>query len=331
MRIANTLERLATRSPSPWPVLSVYVNTRPVGPQMTTYRPWLKKRMAEELALYPPRSPERESLAVDFARVQHYLDYDLRPETRAAAVFSSYAGDDTFDAVQLPIEIPEALVAVGPRPVLGPLLVVGDREMNTIALVADERTVRLFVISLGAVLTRREVRAPASGEADERSRATRFATSAAQALADLAAESGATHACLGGDPAVVAAIQALLPALWRGSLLGCAEWDPRIGEEALAADVAARVEGFCAAERIETARTLVAAATNGRAALGVDAVRAALREDGMSRLLLAGGFADAAAREELAALALARHAAVQFVPSGAVPAFDASGVGALRD
>ncbi len=331
MRIANTLERLATRSPSPWPVLSVYVNTRPVGPQMTTYRPWLKKRMAEELDLYPPRSPERESLAVDFARVQHYLDYDLRPETRAAAVFSSYAGDDTFDAVQLPIEIPEALVAVGPRPVLGPLLVVGDREMNTIALVADERTVRLFVISLGAILTRREVRAPATGEADEPSRAARFAASAAHALADLAAESGARHACLGGDPGVVAAIQALLPALWRGTVLACADWDPRIGEDALAADVAAHVERFCAAERIETARTLVAAATNGRAALGVDAVRAALREDGMSRLLLAGGFADAAAREELAALALARHAAVQFVPSGAVPAFDASGVGALRD
>ena len=81
MRIVNTLRRLAARAPSPWPMLSVYVNTRPVGPQMLTYRPLLKKRMAEELAQYPARSPERESLAVDFARVQHYLDYDLRPET----------------------------------------------------------------------------------------------------------------------------------------------------------------------------------------------------------------------------------------------------------
>ena len=331
MRIANTLKRLATRDTSPWPVLSVYVNTRPVGPLMLTYRPLLKKRMAEELAAFPHRSPERESLAVDFARVQHYLDYDLRPETRAAAVFSSYAGDDTFDAVQLPLEFPENLITVAPRPILGPLLAVGDRELHTIALVADERAARLFVIFLGAVLTRREVRAPESSEFDERTRATRFATSAAHALADLASESGATHACLGGDPAVVAAIGATLPALWRGSVLECAAWDARIGEDALAADVAARVEQHRAAERATAAGRLVAAAGGGGAVLGVDAVRAALRQDGMSRLLLASGFADEAAREELAALALARGATVQFVPSGAVPAFDAAGVGAMRD
>ena len=63
MRILSTLKRLATRPPSPWPVLSVYVNTRPVGPQMTTYRPFFKKRMAEELRALQARSPERESLA----------------------------------------------------------------------------------------------------------------------------------------------------------------------------------------------------------------------------------------------------------------------------
>jgi hypothetical protein len=330
MRIANTLKRLATRGASPWPVLSVYVNTRPVGPQMLTYRPLFKTRMAEELAAFPLRSPERESLAVDFARVQHYLDYDLRPETRAAAVFSSYAGDDTFDAVQLPLEFPEALIAVGSMPVLGPLLVVGDRELQTIAVVADGRTARLFVISLGTVLMRREVRAPATGDSDERTRSRRFASSAAQALADLAAESGATHACLGGDPDVVAAIGASLPALWRGSVLECADWDSRVSEDAVVADVAAHIDSHLAAERAEAARALVAAAAGGQAVLGVDAVRAALRKDGMSRLLLARGFPDAAAREELAALALAHGAAVQFVPGGAVPAFDAAGVGAMR-
>jgi hypothetical protein len=312
-------------------VLSVYVNTRPVGPQMLTYRPLLKKRMAEELAAFPQRSPERESLAVDFARVQHYLDYDLRPETRAAAVFSSYAGDDTFDAVQLPLEFPESLITVAPRPVLGPLLAVSDRELRTIALVADERAARLFVISLGAVLIRREVRAPESGEFDERTRATRFAATTAHALADLASESGATHACLGGDPGVIAPIEAALPALWRGSFLECASWDTRIGEDALAADVAARVDRYLATERAAAATRLVAAAGGGQAVLGVDAVRAALRQDGMSHLLFASDFADEAAREDLATLALAGGASVQFVPTGVVPAFDAAGVGAMRD
>ena len=56
MRIQGTLKRLAARPPSPWSVLSVYVNTRPVGAQMTTYRPFLKRRMAEELKALKARS-----------------------------------------------------------------------------------------------------------------------------------------------------------------------------------------------------------------------------------------------------------------------------------
>ena len=111
MRILSTLKRLVARPPSPWPVLSVYVNTRPVGSAMTTYRPFLKKRMTEELKALKARSPEHESLAVDFARAQHYLDYDLRDVTRSVAVFASYADEDMFDAVQLPVEFAGSLSA----------------------------------------------------------------------------------------------------------------------------------------------------------------------------------------------------------------------------
>jgi hypothetical protein len=331
MRIANTLKRLAARPRSPWPVLSVYVNTRPVGPQMTTYRTGLKKRMAEELAAFPVRSPERESLAVDFARVQHYLDYDLRPEARAAAVFSSYAGDDMFDAVQLPVELAESMIVVGPVPVLGPLLVVADRALPAIVLVADERAARLFVILLGAVLSRREVRAPASAEGDEKTRSARFATTITQALADLAAGSDATLAFLGGDAGIAATVRKNLPAYWRGTVLEPGAWDLRVTEDALAADVDARLQSHRAAERIEVARALVATVASGRAVQGVEATREALRQGGVTRLLFACGFGDRNAREELAALALAQGAAVQFVPAGAVPAFDAAGVGAVRD
>jgi hypothetical protein len=56
LRIQHTLKRLAARGPSPWPVLSVYVNTRPVGSAMTTYRPFLKKRLTEELKAFAERT-----------------------------------------------------------------------------------------------------------------------------------------------------------------------------------------------------------------------------------------------------------------------------------
>ncbi len=330
MHVVRALKRLASRGPSPWPVLSVYVNTRPVGPLMTTYRPLLKKRMAEELAPFPQRSPERESLVVDFARVQHYLDYDLRPETRAAAVFSSYAADDTFDAVQLPLEFPEPLVVVGSQPTLYPLLVVMDRESRAVALVADGRTARLFVVSLGAVVMRREVRAAGTEITAAGQPAPRFTTDAAQALADLATQETASHVLLGGDPTVVAAIRAALPAPWGERVLPAGDWDPRIAEEPLAADVFARLEARRAEERAVDARGLVAAASAGDAALGVEKTRAALLDRTADRLLLGAAFADVATREELGGLALSRGARVLLVPADLVPAFDAAGVGAMR-
>ncbi len=330
MRIARTLTRLAARGPSPWPFLSVYVNTRPVGPLMTTYRPLLKKRMAEELAQFPQRAPERESLIVDFARVQHYLDYDLRPETQAAAVFSSYAGDDTFDAIQLPLTFPEPLVVVGSQPTLYPLLVVMDRERRAVALVADDRTARLFVVSLGAVLTRREARTAGAEINVSGHPSTRFASDAAQALADLATQEGASHVLLGGDPLVVATIRAALPTPWGDRVLASGNWDPRISEEALAADVFARLEILRADERTADAKVLMAAATTGGAALGIEKTRAALLDRTADRLLLGADFADVAVREELGGLALSRGASVLLVPADVVPAFDAAGVGAMH-
>src|SRR5262245_21321366 len=182
MRILSTLKRLAMRPPSPWPVLSVYVNTRPVGTQIPTYRPYLKKRMAEELRSLKARSPEHESLAVDFARAQHYLDYDLRDVTQAVAIFASYAGEDLFDTVQLPVEFAENQVVVGPMPLLFPLLRVADRYRRAAVAVADGTATRLFVVALGAVEIRREVRAPAARENGAEASASSLATQSARAL-----------------------------------------------------------------------------------------------------------------------------------------------------
>ncbi len=63
------LHRLALRAPSPWPFLSVYLNTRALGGGPVTFRPFLKKSFAEAMLALPERSPERESLRVDVQRV----------------------------------------------------------------------------------------------------------------------------------------------------------------------------------------------------------------------------------------------------------------------
>lgn len=362
MRILSTLKRLAARGPSPWPLLSVYVNTRPVGAQMTTYRPFLKRRMIEELRAFKARSPEHESLSVDFARVQHYLDYDLREETRAVTVFACYAGDDLFEAEQLPVEFPDHLVTVGSVPTLFPLLRMADRSQRAAIAVLDDQAARIFVSSLGAIEVRREVR-PAATRPDARpDEPGDLIGRALRVVREMAAESGAHWIVLGGAAGTVEQARAALAGTPAVGVLTAPGWDPRIPEAELAGEVATWVDARERAGRIARAERLVADAARGAAALGVDAVLQALREDTAGELLLSESFParvpawacrscrafgagsppgacptcgretieEAALREELGAQALARGLAVGFVPAGEVPAFeDGGGVGTL--
>jgi len=365
LRIQRTLKRLAARGPSPWPVLSVYVNTRPVGSAMTTYRPFLKKKLTEELKAWKPRSPEHESLSVDAARVQHYLDYDIKEFTRATAVFACYGDNDLFDAVQLPIEFPESLVTVGPLATLYPLLRAADCYRRAAVVVADTQSARLFSIALGSIEVRREIRAVQVVRGDgvsERDRhaedaARKHVRLAAQALEELATEVHASWILIGGEPGIAAEIEGALGAAAQERVLGRASWDIRISESDLSSAVADMVDTREKAIRQERAEDLVKTAPHEGALLGLAPVIQALSQARVGTILLSEAFpADTpgwacracrafefgplvatcpvcgkaevqaiALREEIGSQAMAQGADVHFVESGAVPGFDAAG------
>jgi len=303
MRIQQALRRLAARGPSPWPVVSVYVNTRPVGTAMTTYRPFLKKRLAEELKSFKTRSPEHESLSVDAARVQHYLDYDLQESTRAVAVFACYGDGDLFDAVQVPIEFPEQRATVGPLAALYPLLRIADRNQCAAVLISDTHLARLFTVTLGAVEIRREVHNPAlhksksAGDGDP-SHTQRHveeawrhhAREAAQSLEELARDSAASWILIGGDEVIVPELLAALSAAARERLLGHFAWNILIPESELARAVDHEVAKRESMHRIARAGELVTSAPHAGALLGLAPVVEALLAGRASELFLSDGF-----------------------------------------
>jgi hypothetical protein len=369
LRIQHTLKRLAARGPSPWPVLSVYVNTRPVGSAMTTYRPFLKKRLTEELKAFKPRSPEHESLSVDAARVQHYLDYDIKEFTRATAVFACYGDNDLFDAVQIPVDFPDQLVTVGPLATLYPLVRAADCYRRAAVIVCDAHSARLFSIALGSIEVRREIKAaaPRPGNVEVTPRhaddlARRHVRLAAQALEELASEVHASWILIGADPAVAAEIESALTPAAHERVLGRSSWDIRITENDLALAVQDLVDAREKTIRRERAEDLVRTAPHEGVILGVAPVVEALNAARVATLLLSESFPDDAAgwscracrffgagpavelcpvcgkpevqvtalRETLPSQAIAQGADVHFVDSGAVPAFDAKGgVGAF--
>jgi hypothetical protein len=364
LRIQHTLKRLAARGPSPWPVLSVYVNTRPVGSAMTTYRPFLKKRLTEELKAFAAL-PEHESLAVDAARVQHYLDYDIKEFTRATAVFACYGDNDLFDAVQIPVDFPDALVTVGPLATLYPPLRAADCYRRAAVLVCDTHSARLFSIALGAIEVRREIRAaqtPKGGDGEGTQRhaddvARRHVRLAAHALEELANEVHASWILIGADPGIAAEIDSALTPAAQERVLGRSSWDIKIAEADLSAAVAAAVDTREKAIRKERAEELVKNAPHEGAILGVGPVVEALNAARVATLLLSEAFpADApgwscrscrvlgrrrrrrlpvcgksevqavALREEIGSQALAQGADVHFVESRAVLGYDIGSV-----
>jgi hypothetical protein len=242
--------------------------------------------------------------------------------------------------------------------VLFPLLRMADRYQRAAVAVCDPSATRLFVLALGAIEVRREARAPAAR--DDAGPGTSLAVHSAQALEDLAHESGASWIFVGGDPAAAAALAAALSASARESLVEVDSWNPRIAEPELAEDVTARIDEREREARVERAQALVDPGAGPSVALGVDATLEALRQHRIQELLLSETFPAlvpawtcracrafgggspprscpecgretveaTALREELGTNALLRGAAVHFVPAGAVPAFDdAGGVG----
>jgi len=295
------LHAMAGRRASPWPVLSVYLNTRPAAGGPITFRPFLKKALAEALAALPERSPEHDSLRVDIERVQHYLDYDLADATRAVALFACFGEDDWFEALQLPVPLAEPSVRVAPLPLLWPLLDVADRAQRVAVLLGDSHTARLFVLSLGRIEIRREVRSPLAerppreGEAPHSPRHAdearkKHARLAVATLEELARDAGAAWTLVAGEAVVLPDLEAALSHALRSRLLARPEtWDVRLPEAELAARVDERVEARAAAARRALAEA-VSAPVAGRSVLGLADTIAALRAVRVAELVLSSAF-----------------------------------------
>jgi len=351
--LRNRARQLAARGPSPWPVLSAYVNLLTPAGEPAPYRPVLKRELAAALATLPDPSPERESLQIDATRVQNYLDYELTAPAQAVALFANFAESDMFEAFPLPVRFPADAVRVGPLPWLFPLLGVLDRSRRAVALVVETDAARLYALALGRIELRREVRAPRPA----------LAGLAVAALEDLARETDATWLYASSDAATRAEVEAAFSPAGAPHLLApVIAWDQRPSEEDVVWHVEELVATREAKARVVLAERLAAPMHGGRTVRGLEDALAALTRGTVSELVLSAAFPDTAPgwtclscrafgegdppaacpacgrattlavplREELGHRALALGARVRFVERGASPAFDAEGgIGAV--
>ena len=157
MSLTEQLDRLAAFDPAPYPVVSLYLDTRPNQHGRDQHRAFTRKELKARSRTYPVNSPERESLDSDIERIARFLESDLDPSANSVAVFACSAGD-LFETIQSPGVVPRHALHIGDRPHLYPLARLESQSPRYAAVVTDTNTAHILVISAGELIADREVK-----------------------------------------------------------------------------------------------------------------------------------------------------------------------------
>jgi len=148
--LTDQLTRLAAFEPSPYPVVSLYLNTQPDQRGRDNFQAFVRKELKARAQTYPQRSPEREMLERDMEKIAGYLETELRPSSNGVAIFACDAGE-LFEAVQLDAPVDGHWLYVGDQPHLYPLARLASQYPRYAVVLADTNRTRILVVADGGV------------------------------------------------------------------------------------------------------------------------------------------------------------------------------------
>lgn len=150
MTLTAQLDRLAAFEQSPYPVISLYLNTQPDGRGRDNFQTFVRKELKARSQTYPPRSPEREMLERDMVRIATYLENDVQPSANGVAIFACDAAE-LFETVQVDAPLADHWLYIGDQPHLYPLARVASQHPRFAVVLADTNRTRILVIADGGV------------------------------------------------------------------------------------------------------------------------------------------------------------------------------------
>ena len=157
MSLTEQLDRLASFEPAPYPVVSLYLDTRPDQHGRDQYEAFTRKELKARSRTYPLNSPERESLDRDIEQITRFLENEREPSANSIVIFACAAGE-LFETVQSAGLIPQHALHIGDRPHLYPLARLESQFPRYAAVVTDTNTAHILVFAAGAVESEREVK-----------------------------------------------------------------------------------------------------------------------------------------------------------------------------
>lgn len=296
--VEELLDRLALVEPTEFPVLSLYLDARPNDVGRERYGPFLRKELKRRVESYAPRSPERDSIEADAARVEEYVRERLPHEANTLALFACSA-TGLFEAAPLEVSLGESRLFVGSQPHLYPLARLLERYRRYAALMVDSHVARLFVFGLGTALEQTEIvnpktrRTMVGGWSQMRyqrhvdHRHLKHAKEAAQALTNAVRDEGIEQVILAGEDGILPLVREELTKDIAEKIIETVSMPLRTPEHEV---VAATLESFRrhdAATDVETVKRLLDEfRAGGLAIVGLNDTLAALEAGQVDELVL---------------------------------------------
>lgn len=150
MTLPDQLSRLAAFEPSPYPVVSLYLNTQPNERGRDNFQAFVRKELKARALTYPTRTREREMLERDMERIARFLENDVQPSANGVAIFACDAGE-LFETVQLNAPLDDHWLYIGDQPHLYPLARLAAQFPRYAVVLADTQRTRILVMADGGV------------------------------------------------------------------------------------------------------------------------------------------------------------------------------------
>jgi hypothetical protein len=325
------LRRLAEwTAPEGTAITSVYLDARAETsgdrPGDRTALITLKDRLQEIEKSLLPRGPGLDSFRVDRERIELAVA-EARPAADGLAIFSCGAAD-LFEVVESGTPFLTKVVYQR-HPALFPLARLADEFEPAVVAVADTNTLRVFSVRMGEV---EETAGKDEDSVNFRKRRTGgmsqerfqrhvekhrvdFANEAAEVIARVVEEDGATRVILAGDEVAIPLLRDALPASVSEKLVGDAlRIHIRASKDEVGDEVAAILELAEEESSHAVADALVAEVRKDALGIaGADPTRRALEAGQVDVLVMIDGYEPVEVRDECTRLAISTGASVEVV------------------
>lgn len=297
----SLLERLSAFEPTPFPVVSLYLNTQPDQHGRANIESFVRKEFHKRATTYPLRSAERESFTRDVERIWTYLESELKPSSNGAVIFACWGTDEFFEAMQFEAPVHEHRLYLYHQPHLYPLARLMDQYPRYAVLIADTNTARLLVFGRGALLRSGRTTSPqVSPRAIDGWSQTRYqrhvanyhlhlAKEIVEALDRVVREDTIEHILLAGDEVIIPVLREQLPHRLQAKLIDVLRLDiaashPQVLQATL--DALREHDAHIDAERVQ--RLMDAYREGRRAVIGAHDTLAALNNGQVEEVIISG-------------------------------------------